>query len=889
MGTESHTQKIDLVVMTGTVPFITAGIFQEDETDATLISGALSGMSNMLQELFKQGELRHSELHNAHVYIRHLSQMNDVNNLINPEIKHNAQMRIAIVVRQGELSREQELALSELCYSIMVKICEQPKLAKKLIKGNAEGYIPTYHETLEILADAIIDYRKRARKSVFYEKPNFLQEKERFAALPTNDSVLEDQIKNFALWLEEEYYPDFFPKLSFEHFFGKKEYWLNIKKLRKTLKENLKKKKYVDQVSAALIQYVLQSGLMPLVRYSGDILKRINSFSKKELPQVFEEFIENLMSVRGPLGISLRAINKIIPKLNLDDCKKVGWHFLQNFLLEINNRPFEQTYLKQMCRILEQFELHEKFVHVVNDSFNEIVPQEYIHAFVKIINANLSKPVDLTKLLAEEKQTDSKQPIKKPAPSIPKSVSISKGKKQKSTSKKEDEKALVLPKATPESTQLKNKALLYATSRTFSWIHNFLFGKLELIKKNIPHLSNDGLFFYYLSESLTIEIGLIIDLIQAFSGPRTWLCGQLDRIIDNVESKLKLLGKVDYEPEKKMTIDVKHVPSDIRKKAEQIIAIINQIETEAKKGRITKDNIKSYLESGFLGRAQENSIPNTKKLLNDIKSIDKNLTIKELNEISKATGVNFDGLTTKITSMQLLAIPLPEKESAYPKLIRELISCFKKWNVDINDAISTIFRVNFEITDPANPQMHDNIMPSYLRSTICEAISEKIAISANSDFELKKLIETSFTFKKEIFKLIGDNLLLNRPLKVFTTIPLTKTEEEKFYVFNFAPIKPPILTDEIEKFYLVSKEDGQPSIIGRFYTYIPFEKEQINNLTELLVSDAFRRAYDCVEPGMKIITKMIKKYHSGIVNLHEQINHTYKLLCNQLSITKTTN
>jgi hypothetical protein len=353
MGTEGLVKKIDLVVITGTVPFITAGVFQEDQNDATLISGALSGMSNMFQELLNQGELRHSELHNAHVYIRHLNQMNDSLGIISPEIKYNAQMRVAIIVREGELPKEQELALSELCYSIMVKICEKPKFAKKLVKGNAEGYIPTYHETLEILAEAINDYRKRARKSTFYEKPNFLQEKDRFTAISANDSVLEGQIKNYSNWLEEKFYPDFFPKLDFEKFFGKSDYWNGVLDLKKKFAQEFSNKSFKDRVSASLIQFILQAGMVPLVLYSGDIIKRVSSFFEDELTNVFEKFTKNLLQIRGPTGICLRTINSIILKLAIDDKSKVGWQFLRYFIEEIGDRPFEQPFLKQMCKILE--------------------------------------------------------------------------------------------------------------------------------------------------------------------------------------------------------------------------------------------------------------------------------------------------------------------------------------------------------------------------------------------------------------------------------------------------------------------------------------------------------------------------------------------------------
>ncbi|MHA1212494.1 MAG: hypothetical protein ACTSSH_08540 [Candidatus Heimdallarchaeota archaeon] len=590
MGTENLAKKIDLVVMTGSVPFITAGVFQEDDTDATLISGALSGMSNMFQELLQQGELRHSELYNAHIYIRHLTQMNDSLGLISPEIKHGAQMRVAIIVREGELTREQELALSELCYSIMVKICEKPNLAKKLIKGNVEGYLPSSKETIEILSEAISDYRKRAKKSLFYENTNFLQEKDRFTILPLNDSLLEQQIQDFSLWIEENNYPDFFPKIDFAHFFGKQVYWESVNKNRKFFTNDLKSDKLKEQVFSSIFNYVLQAGLMPLVLYSENIIKRIEIFLEKELPLVFNEFINNLMIIRGPIGISLRAINANLSKLRMDEEKKVGWNFIKFFLLEIGNRPFEQPYLKQLCKLVEQFEIKEEFLSAIQHSNSKVVPQEYTSTFVSLVNRNFAKPIEINDLaLATKKEVNNKLSKAKTAPSIPKSTMPEPSKKKTvSKSKSTIESEISLPKASPESTLIKNQAIIKATSAIYSWAHDHIFGKISLKKKNLPTLSNDGLFFYNISESLTIEMGLIFDLIQAFSSPRTWLIGQVSRIIDVVEDKIRvfdpdLLPK--YSAEKKLSIDVEHVNEQFRIKSERIISIITQIETNAVKGR----------------------------------------------------------------------------------------------------------------------------------------------------------------------------------------------------------------------------------------------------------------------------------------------------------------
>jgi hypothetical protein len=892
MGTEGLVKKIDLVVITGTVPFITAGIFQEDQNDATLISGALSGMSNMFQELLNQGELRHSELHNAHVYIRHLNQMNDSLGIISPEIKYNAQMRVAIIVREGELPKEQELALSELCYSIMVKICEKPKFAKKMVKGNAEGYIPTYHETLEILAEAINDYRKRARKSTFYEKPNFLQEKDRFTAISVSDSILEGQIKNYSNWLEEKFYPDFFPKLDFEKFFGKADYWTSVLDLKKKFAQEFSKKSFKDRVSASLIQFILQAGLVPLVQYSGDIVERISSFYEDELTNVFEKFTKNLLQIRGPTGMCLRTINSIMPKLALDDKSKVGWQFLRYFIEEIGDRPFEQPFLKQMCKILEQFELKEKFLSNILQSHNEIVPREYLATFAQIINSNLSKPVDLETLKQNYKPVDPEAPLKKPAPEIPKSVKVktSKQKQGKDKTQKFVKQDIKLPKATPESNIIKNQALLFASSNTFSWVHRFLFGEYSINKKTPLKTSNDGLLFYNISESLTVEIGLIYDLIQAFSGPRTWLIGQLNRIIENVEGKLRNFTQgtnSTYEAEKKIAIDVQHVTKQFRSIAERIMTIISQIESDAKKGRITRDNMKSYLETGFLGRVQEISIPNTRKLLDELKSLNKNLSSKELNLISKAMGVNIKGLISNVTSLQFQATPLPEKESEYPKTIRDTIAQFKKWNLNIEDSITTLFRIGLELDSKKTSILNENLIHHYLRTTLTDSVNTKLSQIANSDNERKEFANHCFQIKNDLFMLIGDRLLQNRPLKLFTKIPLVK--EENYFVFNFTLIKPHQLSEDIIKFYIISNDEQNPEINGRVYTYHPFNNEQINNLTELIISDAFRRALECVEPSLNKIVKISKKYHSGITKLFDLLMDSYELICRELAITKTTN
>ncbi|HUT81298.1 MAG TPA: hypothetical protein VMZ29_08855 [Candidatus Bathyarchaeia archaeon] len=896
MGTEIIAKKIDLVVMTGSVPFITAGVFQGDDSDATLLSGALTGMSNMFQELLKQGELRHSELYNAHVYIRHLTQMNDILGLIGPEIKHGAQMRVAIIVREGELSREQELALSELCYSIMVIICQRSHLAKKLIKGNIEGYIPSYQETIQILADAINDYRKRSKKSLFYENTNFIQEKDKFTILTFNDSLLEYQIREFSQWIEQQYYPDYFPTFDFINFFGKKEYWNYVQVIKEKFTNDLKTLEFKNQVSASLFNYILKAGLMPLILYSDDIIKRIEIFYENELPKVFENFVCNLLPIRGPSGISLRSISQNISQLKHGNEKLIGWQFVKYFLLELGDHPFEQTYLKQFVKLLIDFDLAKEFLSAIIDIKSTIVPKSYLNQFVNIINTALSKPLNLDDLKSQKEILSPKKSSKgkaNTAPSIPTYMKSPIEDKEVITTENQEIKKINinLPSATPESNITKNQSLIRAISRIYSWIHDYLYGNISIDKKNLPVISNDGMFFYNISESLTIEMGLIFDIIQAFSSPRTWLIGQLSRIIDDIEAKLKIFdpdSNIEYTPERKLTIDVEHVNEQFRKTSERIINIVTQIETDAVEGRITSENKKAYLVSGFLGRIQDISVPYTRKLIDELKNANKNLSEKELDLISEATSVNFKGLTTNITSMQLLTVPLPQKDSEYSKEVRDIFTNFRKWNLDFDQVIDTVFRLGLEITDIENLPIHENIITRFLRSGVNDEINKRLESLPNSDIERYQFMKSCYYFKDELYNLIGDRLLLNKPLRLFTTIHLSKPDDEKNYLSSFSPIQPPIISEEISKFFIISEEE-KPVIIGRVYSYLTFENQQINSLTELIISDAFRRAYQTIEPGLITINKMGKKIHGGISNLQYLLLQTYNQICSQLSFTKITN
>ncbi|RLI70298.1 hypothetical protein DRO91_02270 [Candidatus Heimdallarchaeota archaeon] len=899
MGMELQAKKIDLVVMTGSVPFITAGLFQEDQTDATLLSGALAGMSTMFQELLQQGELRHSELFNAHIYIRHLTQINNSLGLVNPELLHSAQMKVAIIVQEGELTRAQELSLSELCYSLMVVICSKPHLAKKLATGNVEGYIPSSRETIEILAEAIADFRKRAKRSLFYETPKFLQEKDRFSNFPSNDSLLEEEIANFSKWVEEQSYPLFFEKLPFTAFFGKQSYWEGFLSLKNSFQENFPKEQYREQVTATLFNFVLKGGLIPFLLYTGNIVKRLTTYYEREFPAVFERFLENLLKSRGPIGISLRAIDTVVKKLSLSDTNLVSWQFIRSYLQAIGNRPFEVQYLKQLCKLLEKFALKEAFLRAILQSSNEITPANYRTTFVTIINDLFTKPVEIQALMWEINATNqTKNASLSPssqAPAIP-SVALTSSeerplpaKKAKKAKRKED--AITLPKPTPESQQVNNQALLRAISDTFFWAHNYLYGSLSFINGTLPSIGREGALFYNISESLTIEIGLILNLIQAFSGPRTWLIGQIERAIEDVENRVRAFSPGEgatYNTEPLVEIDLQHVDEAFQATAKAILVILKDIEEDAVEGKITAENKKSYLETGFLGRIQERSIPHARKLLAELKTMNKRLMTKELAMISEATAVNFKGLTNNVTSLQLLAVPLPSKESDYPKETRECFTAFKKWGCNLNDAIRTLFNIGMELPEPLSPRLHKEIQDSYLRLALPQELNQRLESLTESTKQRQLFVKTSYKIKQEIFRQIGKRLLHNKPLKVFTSIPLFKAKEERNYLFSFSPIKLPTVSEEIARFFITTNDSETPEILGRIYPYQPFDNEEINNLSELIISDAFRRAYATIEASLKKIITLGKRLHSGVPNLELLLLGTYQQICSQLTITKRT-
>ncbi|MHA1440727.1 MAG: hypothetical protein ACTSPK_02545 [Candidatus Heimdallarchaeota archaeon] len=894
MGAENLAKKIDLVVMTGSVPFMTAGIYQEDQSDATLISGALSGMSNMFQEMLQEGELRYSELYNAHVYIRHLSQLNDTNNIIRSDIKQRAQMRVAIIVREGELTREHELALSEFCYSIMVKICERPKIAKKLVKGNIEGYLPTIKETREILAGAIDDYRKRARKSQFYESPNFLQEKDKFVPLPTNNAVLEEKIQEFADWLIYDYYPKYFPEFAFKNFFGKENYWRGIKQLEKEFAKKQKTALFKENLSSDLFLYIQSAGLMPILLYNDNIIERISKFYANEFPKIIKQFISNILLYRGPIGISHRTIKEILSELEMKDQSKIGWNFLKFYLEEISARPFEKPYLKQICKILEQFNIHQKFASTIyNTTKSLVVPKSYLVNYTAILNDNFSKPLSDFTLICEPEEPP-KTKTKTNADNVPGIPSTKKITPQKQDEIIEIPKELVecdteLPKHTPESNRLKDDFLARAITKTYYWIHEFIYGKFYLSKKSLPISSDDGLFFYNIAESLAIEIGIFHELVQAYTSPRNSLIAQLERTIEKVTKKLKQFEtntKKKYPLEKKMSFDVKYIPDQFKRKIERIVNILTQVENDALKGKITKENLKSYLETGFLGRVQEFSIPQAKKVLDELKSNNRTITSKELDKISKATAVDFKELTTNIVFLPQVSTVLPGKDSEYSKTFREIITQFKKFNIDLPAAFDIIFRMSLEMPDFSQLKIHKKLLNNYLRNTLPENVNNILDNLPNSQTEKAILVRNCFHFREELFQIIGMKILSLKPLNLILTIPLTKMEEGEGFLFKFKPLELPKSITEKLLGNFVLKENGEETdiVIGKEYHYQPYNNETPSNLTELLISDAYRKTMETIQEQVKIIAKMGKKIHSGIPNLNNQLLESYHYIIAKLTL-----
>ena len=337
-----------------------------------------------------------------------------------------------------------------------------------------------------------------------------------------------------------------------------------------------------------------------------------------------------------------------------------------------------------------------------------------------------------------------------------------------------------------------------------------------------------------------------------------------------------------------MAIDVQYVSPKFRIIAERIISIITQLENDILKGKITNENKKSYLETGFLGRIQEVSIPQAKKYLEELKSINKMLSNNELDNISKATGINYKELTTNVTSQQLQTIPFPSKESDYSKEIREIIVKFKKWDIDIYESFRTLFRISKDVKDTNDIWIHEKTIDNYLRNNLKNSINQKLALFSDSDTERRDFMNSCFAFKEDFLTLISNRLLYNKPLEIFSQIKLEKMKDQELYYKEYSPIKPPQLSEEIMNFFLLKynkndEENDNPIIVGRIYNYKVYDDDKITNLAELIMSDAFRRVFESVDEGIKKLLKIGKKIHSGIPYLLEQIIKTYNVICSNLT------
>lgn len=1110
-------KQVDLIVLTGSIPFITAGVIQSDQSEATLISGALSGMSTMFQEMLKQGQLRHSELYNTHIYIRHLSQMDAPPEILAEKIKKKAQMSTVLIVREAELTREEEIALSELCYSIMIKICEQPNLTQKILNGSIDGYIPDNKEVREILTAAIEDYRHRAKKSIFYENPVFLNEKDRFKALSTQDEILENLIQQFRQWIIHNYYPPFFPRIDFSNYFGKEQYWQAVRELRKQFDKNAKDEVFKEELKTILAEFILEAGIMPITLYSGDILQRIEEFLNQELQEVVEGFIQNLLSIRGPTGISLRAVQRNLEALEKKtDPDNITWNFLKIYLQEIANHPFEQPFLKQLCQLLELFNIDQSFVEAIaNPEELQYVPNEYQKSFIDIINNQLSSPVDVDfvlckpseeqtqikltevplptsikpeqeqalleeltrdycklrdKLIEElqlirssimerrkekeqviEKQVEQKEeefikqlskllkhinmekntgsygilvkqkindisslikeekfeeakssvgdllgtfetlemsdsklaellqkidktiqellsfvsesPLKKgKSKELPKQSSKivekqeminkkinqyldlikaesysqlltqfkkhpelfekkfekltthiaqlkdlkeklqsirkteikekaeeKKQKKDRKKQKKQNRKEIKLPKMSAEAFRLKDRLLFRAICDCINWAHNHLFGQFSFSEKYLPKLSPQGLLFTNITESLVMELGLMIDLIQCYTDPRTKLINQLRRIINTVEEKLRSYSPNSgekYPLTESLLVDVDHVSEEFKTLTQKLLDTITNIEADAFSGKITEENKKDYLESGFFGRAQDISVPSAKKILNELKSKNKKYYKKELEKISEAVNLDLAKVSTDISPIRDLSEPFISRESDYNKSTREIISQFKKWELTLPEIIMSLFRIYPEIPNPTNAYLHPKNIPTYLRSNLPLTVNKKFDEKQIEPQERKNFIKFAFQLREEILTLLGEKMIEEDIVIAIFKQKIQKKKNRDQYIIPYLPIQPPKLSEELKHFFLLSEDDNK-TIQARVLPYQPFKKEEPENLAELIISDAFRRAYETIKINLEKILKLGTKLHSGTEFLQEKLLESHELICRQwMSVQK---
>jgi hypothetical protein len=194
--------------------------------------------------------------------------------------------------------------------------------------------------------------------------------------------------------------------------------------------------------------------------------------------------------------------------------------------------------------------------------------------------------------------------------------------------------------------------------------------------------------------------------------------------------------------------------------------------------------------------------------------------------------------------------------------------------------------MSLEMPDFSQLKIHKNLLNNFLRNTLPENINNKLDKLPNSQTEKAILVKNCYYFREELFQLIGLRILSLKPLNLILTIPLTKMEENENYIFKFKPLELRKSASEkiMDKFLI--KENGEETeiVVGKEYHYLPYDKEQPSNLTELLISDAYRKTMDAIQNQVKILTKMGKKIHSGMPNLNMQVLESYHYITKKLTL-----
>lgn len=197
-----------------------------------------------------------------------------------------------------------------------------------------------------------------------------------------------------------------------------------------------------------------------------------------------------------------------------------------------------------------------------------------------------------------------------------------------------------------------------------------------------------------------------------------------------------------------------------------------------------------------------------------------------------------------------------------------------------------IFRMSLEMPEFSQPKIHKKMLNNFLRMNLPEQVSDVLDNFPESKKEKMSLVENSYFLRKELFQTIGMKILSLKPLNLILSIPITKIEENELFLFKFKPLELPksITENLVDKFIL--KENGEETtvVIGKEYHYRPYNNEKPSNLTELLISDAYRKTMDAIQEQMKILTKMGKKIHSGMPNLNAQLLESYRYITTKLTL-----